>query len=72
MPNSAINQFFTGRVDEGEGRGKRRGERQPGGKKMPEVNNKDKDGNTNTPKKDKRRACFICDEEGNFTNKCPQ
>ncbi len=42
------------RVDEGERRDKRRGKRQPGGKKMPETNNKDKDGNTNIPKKDMR------------------
>ncbi len=60
------------RVDEGEGQGKRRGKQQPGGKKTPETNNKDKDGITNTPKKDKRRACFICDEEGHFANECQQ
>jgi hypothetical protein len=42
------------RVDEGEGQGKWRGKRQPGGKKTPETKDKDKDGNPNMPKKDKR------------------
>jgi hypothetical protein len=38
---------------------------------MPDEGN-DGNNNTSNKKKDKNRAYFICDEEGHFTNECPQ
>ncbi len=59
------------RVDEGDGRGRRKGKKQQGEKKRTDKNT-DGTSNKGNRNKDKRRACFICDEEGHFANECPQ
>ncbi len=59
------------RVDEGDGRGKRKGRKQQGGKKTVDENNDGTNNNSNK-KKDKKHTCFISDKEGHFTNECPQ
>jgi hypothetical protein len=59
------------RVDEENDRGRRRGKKQPGGKKLTDKNTDGTNNNSNR-NKDKKRACFICNEEGHFANECPQ